>query len=193
MKYPLAEQSLLLVQCTGVTYTRDCLSHAVGLEVSRACPLCGQDDSRLHRAKFCEVVADLRGPLLSFLGDRELPAHTWAYGLWDEPASLRDWQADACALEWPFLVESPAVGRQFVFTDGSCLSPRSPVLSISGGSVILAKTRGSTRWFGLDWCPDWSSPVIGLSFWLSPLRWPPFRVSPFSVTIFRSLRMPQNS
>ena len=60
MKYPLAEQSLLLVQCTGVTYTRDCLSHAVGLEVSRACPLCGMDDSRLHRAKFCEAVADLR-------------------------------------------------------------------------------------------------------------------------------------
>ena len=106
LKYPLTEQSLLLVQCTGVTYTCDCLSHAVGLEVSRACPLCGQDGSRLHRAKFCEVVADLRGPLLSFLGDRELPAHTWAYGLWGEPASLRDWQADACALEWPFLVES---------------------------------------------------------------------------------------
>ena len=145
MKYPLAEQSLLLVQCTGVTYTRDGLSHAVGLEVSRACPLCGQDDSRLHRAKFCEVVADLRGPLLSFLRDRELPAHTWAYGLWDEPASLRDWQADACALEWPFLVESTAVGRQFVFTDGSCLSPRSPVLSISGGSAILAKNTGKVH------------------------------------------------
>ena len=93
----------------------------------------------------------MRGPLLSFLGDRELPAHTWAYGLWDEPASLRDWQADACALEWPFLVESTAVGRQFVFTDGSCLSPRSPVLSISGGSVILAKNTGKYEvvWSGL--------------------------------------------
>ena len=41
IKFPLAEQSLLLTQVTGVTYTRDCLSHAVGLEVSRACPLWG--------------------------------------------------------------------------------------------------------------------------------------------------------
>lgn len=37
MKYPLGEQALLLTQVTGVTFTRDCLSHAVGAEISRAC------------------------------------------------------------------------------------------------------------------------------------------------------------
>jgi hypothetical protein len=36
MKYPLGEQALLLTQVTGVTFTRDCLSHAVGAEISRA-------------------------------------------------------------------------------------------------------------------------------------------------------------
>ena len=151
MKYPLAEQSLLLVQCTGVTYTRDCLSHAVGLEVSRACPLCGMDDSRLHRAKFCEAVADLRAPFLASLGARDLPEHTWAYGLWDEPSALRVWQADTCGLGWPLEVESSVGSRQFVFTDGSCLSPRNPMLSIAGGSVILAHSNGQYEvvWSGL--------------------------------------------
>ena len=38
MKYPLGEQALLLTQVTGVTFTRDCLSHAVGAEISRAGP-----------------------------------------------------------------------------------------------------------------------------------------------------------
>ena len=150
MKYPLAEQSLL--QCTGVTYTRDCLSHAVGLDVSKACPLCGLDDSRLHRAKFCEAVSELRNPFLALLGDRVLPEHTWAYGLWDESSVLREWQADTCALDWPLELESSVVGRQFVFTDGSCLSPRTPMLSIiAGGSVILTRSTSQYEvvWSGL--------------------------------------------
>ena len=150
-RYPLEEQALLLTQITGVTYTRDCLSHAVGLEVSRACPLCGQDDSRLHRAQHCQAVQDLRAPFLAMLGSRVLPAHTWAYGLWDEPAGLRDWQADTCQLAWPFVPVSTSRERHFLFTDGSCLSPRDSKLSISGGAVVLAFPTGQYEvvWSGL--------------------------------------------
>jgi hypothetical protein len=106
-----------------------------------------QDDSRLHRAKFCEAVCDLRGRFLGFFGERVLPPHTWAYGLWDEPASLREWQAENCRLKW----QSTAEGRQFAFTDASCLSPRSPMLSIGGGSVLLARSTGRYEvvWSGL--------------------------------------------
>ena len=151
IKFPLAEQSLLLTQVTGVTYTRDCLSHAVGLEVSRACPLCGMDDSRLHRVKFCEAVQHLRRPFLSFSNGRSLPDHTWAFGLWDEPSGLRSWQASMCEIAWPPDLVSTAGDRQFVFSDGSCLSPRNPRLSVAGGAVILAHRTGRYEvvWAGL--------------------------------------------
>eukprot|EP00435_Cladocopium_sp_Y103_P053188 s103_g17.t1 len=151
MKFPLAEQSLLLTQVTGVTYTRDCLSHAVGLEVSRACPLCGSDDSRLHRVKFCEAVQCLRAPFLACLDQRTLPDHTWAYGLWDEPPEARKWQASMCEIGWPPDFVSSVGERQFVFTDGSCLSPRNPRLSVAGGAVILAHRFGGydVVWAGL--------------------------------------------
>eukprot|EP00435_Cladocopium_sp_Y103_P008435 s1164_g2.t1 len=151
IKFPLAEQSLLLTQLTGVTYTRDCLSHAVGLEVSRACPLCGMDDSRLHRVKFCEAVQSLRRPFMDFLDQRALPDHTWAFGLWDEPSEVRDWQASMCEIDWPFDLVSTTTARQFVFSDGSCLSPRNPRLSVAGGAVILAHSNGNYEvvWSGL--------------------------------------------
>ena len=151
MKYPLGEQALLLTQVTGVTFTRDCLSHAAGVEVSRACPLCGEEDSRLHRARDCEAVADLRGPFLELLGGRSLPPHTWAYGLWDELPVLREWQAESCCLDWPFLVTSSCLERKFVFCDGSCLSPRFPRLAIAGGAVVLANSSGTHDlvWAGL--------------------------------------------
>ena len=143
MKYPAGDQAMLLTQVTGVTFTRDCLSHAVGADVSRACPLCGRDDSRLHRVRDCEAVKELRVPLLARLSGRELPAHTWAYGLWDEVVGWRDWQADNCRLEWPFLFTSSCPEWKFVFSDGSCLSPRVPRLAIAGGAVILAKSNGT--------------------------------------------------
>eukprot|EP00435_Cladocopium_sp_Y103_P013817 s2319_g3.t1 len=151
IKFPLAEQSLLLTQVTGVTYTRDCLSHAVGLDVSRACPLCGSDDSRLHRVKFCEAVQHLRKPFLAFLNGRILPDHTWAFGLWDEPSELRSWQASLCAVEWPPDFVSIGEDRMFVFSDGSCLSPRNPRLSLAGGAVILAHRTGGYElvWSGI--------------------------------------------
>ena len=151
MKYPLGEQALLLTQLTGVTFTRDCLSHAVGAEVSRACPLCGEEDSRLHRVRDCVAVADVRGPFLELLGGRSLPPHTWAYGLWDELPVLREWQAESCCLDWPFLVTSSCLERRFVFCDGSCLSPRCPKLAIAGGAVVLANPNGTHDlvWAGL--------------------------------------------
>ena len=82
-RFPLGDRSLLLAQVTGVTFTRDCLAHVEGAHVSNACPLCGEPDSRLHRAKQCVAGADLRAPLLKSLDGRSLPDHTWAYGLWD--------------------------------------------------------------------------------------------------------------
>ena len=138
LKFSSIDRSLLLSQVTGVTFTRDCLAHAVGLQVSNACPLCGEPDSRLHRAKFCVAGADLRAALLKELDGQTLPDHTWAYGIWDETIGLRDWQATLCGVEWPQLVISSSVSRQFVFTDGSCLFPTKPKLRLAGSAVILA-------------------------------------------------------
>ena len=154
-KFPLAEQSLLLTQVMGVTFTRDCLSHAVGLDVSRTCPLCGMDDSRLHRVKHCEAVQALRRPFLAFLNGRSLPDHTWAYGIWDEPSGLRYWQGSLCEIAWPQVIVSSVRTRQFVFSDGSCLSPRNPKLSLAGGAVILAHPSG-------QYDVVWSGVVPGL-------------------------------
>eukprot|EP00435_Cladocopium_sp_Y103_P020844 s1782_g5.t1 len=137
-RFPLGERSLLLAQITGVTFTRDCLAHIEGAQVTVACPLCGEPDSRLHRAKFCVAGGELRAPLLRSLGGQALPDHTWAYGLWDEIAGLREWQAHLCSLRLPLVVTSSCEDRQFVFTDGSCLFPTKPKLRLSGGAVILA-------------------------------------------------------
>ena len=51
-RFPLGDRSLLLSQLTGVTFTRDCLAHAEGVQVSNACPLCGEPNSRLHRGRW---------------------------------------------------------------------------------------------------------------------------------------------
>jgi ribonuclease HI len=137
-RFPLGDRSLLLSQLTGVTFTRDCLAHAEGVQVSNACPLYGEPDSRLHRAKYCVAGGELRASLLKELDGQSLPDHTWAYGIWDETVGLRDWQAQLCGLELPQVFTSSCEARQFVFTDGSCLFPTKPKLSLSGGAVILA-------------------------------------------------------
>lgn len=137
-RFPLGDRSLLLSQLTGVTFTRDCLAHAEGVQASNACPLCGEPDSRLHRAKYCVAGGALRASLLKELDGQSLPDHTWAYGIWDETVGLRDWQAQLCGLELPQVFTSSCEARQFVFTDGSCLFPTKPKLRLSGGAVILA-------------------------------------------------------
>ena len=137
-RFPLGDRSLFFSQLTSVTFTRDCLAHAEGVQVSNACPLCGKPNSRLHRAKYCVAGGELRASLLKELDGQPLPDHTWAYGIWDEIVGLRDWQAQLCGLELPQVFTSSCEARQFVFTDGSCLFPTKPKLRLSGGAVILA-------------------------------------------------------
>ena len=149
-RYPVRERSLLLTQLTGVAFTRDCLAHCEGVQVSTACPLCGRPDSRLHRVKECVAGDVLRSPLLAALGGRSLPDHTWAYGLWDEIEGYRDWQAQLCSLELPLCPTSSCEDRQFVFTDGSCLFPSKAKLRLAGGAVILARPGSySLVWSGI--------------------------------------------
>ena len=56
-----------------------------------------------------------------------------------------------CEIAWPPDLVSTAGDRQFVFSDGSCLSPRNPRLSVAGGAVILAHRTGRYEvvWAGL--------------------------------------------
>ena len=150
-RFPLGDRALLLAQLTGVTYTRDCLSHVIDGHVSSACPLCGETDSRLHRAKYCKATEEMRDIFVRALDGFTLPDHTWAYGIWDEAPALRAWQAQLCKVEFPQILLSLADDRQFVFTDGSCLCPKRPNLRLSGGAVILAHATGaySLVWSGI--------------------------------------------
>ena len=149
-RYSLGDRSLLLAQLTGVTFTRDCLAHAEGAQVSNACPLCGEPDSRPHRAKYCAAGDDLRNSLLQSLDGRSLPDHTWAYGIWDETIGMREWQEHLCGLQLPHLFVSSCEERQFVFADGSCMFPARPKLRLSGGAVILASPGTySVVWTGI--------------------------------------------
>eukprot|EP00438_Fugacium_kawagutii_P001772 Skav227149 [mRNA] locus=scaffold133:634232:636690:+ [translate_table: standard] len=151
LRYPYREQCLLLVQLTGATFTRDCQAEIRGTEVLKSCPLCGALDSRLHRARDCPQLATLRGPLLRLLNGRELPDHTWAFGLWDEPPSLRDWQAYLTDIPFPVVQRGESHDWVCLFSDGSCLAPTKRHLRLAGGSVIRAHTNGSYEvlWQGL--------------------------------------------
>lgn len=142
-KYPIADRVYLLSQLTGVTYTRDCLAHVRGAEISHSCPRCGELDSRLHRVRYCPFTEQLRRPFLQGLQDREIPDSAWAYGLWPELDSLRIWQVCLSDIAWPTTVRTSSPQYLVLFTDGSCLYPKVSELRLAAGAVICASSRGT--------------------------------------------------
>ena len=188
IKFPLAEQSLLLTQVTGVTYTRDCLSHAVGLEVSRACPVW---DGWLSAASG-QVLWGGPAPEKAFFVFLERPVLAgphlglWSVGwaLWVEVLAgfhVRDrmatrpcvygWRSAVCLFWWKLSVPQ----KSQVECCRWCGYPR-------------ASHRALMRLSGLGLFQVWNSPVSGQSCWPSPLRWLPLPVSRSFVTTRRWLR-----
>ena len=78
--------------------------------------------------------------------------------------------------------------RQCVFTDGRCLSPRTPMLTVAGGSVILARSPGPCEvvWSGFVRGLDQSSCLAELLAITDALVFfPCVTVSLFSMILFR--------
>ena len=141
------EKGLVLHQQVGSFYTEDYRKHCGGIT---NCPLCGLPDSRAHRLEDCRYVDHVRRQfpnLMSRWGS--LPDHLRHFGLFEEPESLRDWQACLDRIPWPFFPRSSCEDTVMIYTDGGCLFPRwshlrlasyaSIVLLPSGGFSILAQ------------------------------------------------------
>ena len=144
------ERAVLRVQQTGAFYSGEFTKH-FSAESAGICRFCQQPDDRLHRMETCPKSAQWRAlfPGL-FVAWPALPVHVRAFGLWPENRLQRAWQAALDSIPLPCVtrvsVQEPAV----LFSDGSCLFPKVPLLRLAGGAAIQALSDGSFRvvWHG---------------------------------------------
>eukprot|EP00438_Fugacium_kawagutii_P017634 Skav235508 [mRNA] locus=scaffold625:506698:513465:- [translate_table: standard] len=136
-----SERALLIPQRTGAFFSGEHVKHFAP-EASH-CPLCGQVDGRLHRTDTCPRALVLRAayPALETVWDT-LPEHTRAYGIWSELPSFRPWQAELDSRTPVIPPRSLDPDQVVLYTDGSCLHPKSPQCRIASFAVVQALPGG---------------------------------------------------
>eukprot|EP00438_Fugacium_kawagutii_P023810 Skav204931 [mRNA] locus=scaffold2514:31829:42585:+ [translate_table: standard] len=136
-----SERALLIPQRLGAFYSGEFTKHFAP-EASN-CPLCGASDSRLHRVAACPRVLQLRATFPRIHHDWDsLAVHTQAFGLWPELDTFRPWQASLDAMTLPSFVRTVDTAPVALYTDGSCLHPRTPLCRIAAYAVVQAGPDG---------------------------------------------------
>ena len=115
------EKGLVLHQQVGAFFTKDYRRHCGGIT---NCPMCGMQDSRVHRLDECQSVVHIRRffPNLISLWSTLIEYERY-FGISPEPASMRTWQARLDRIPWPTFHRNPCPGTTLVYTDGGCLFP----------------------------------------------------------------------
>eukprot|EP00438_Fugacium_kawagutii_P016983 Skav202419 [mRNA] locus=scaffold1370:259470:272350:+ [translate_table: standard] len=150
LKFPVKDQGLLLTQLTGATYTTDIMSKVASANVQSVCPLCGAEDSRLHRTRDCPATGHLRTELAFQSSGFVFQEHHWAYGLWSEQEEVRPWQHHLDQVPWPTVPDRICDRVGFLFTDGSCAHPKVKRLRLAAAAVVEAHVDTTHRvlWSG---------------------------------------------
>eukprot|EP00438_Fugacium_kawagutii_P030029 Skav210980 [mRNA] locus=scaffold712:336637:344883:- [translate_table: standard] len=136
-----SERALLIPQRLGAFYSGEFTKHFA--PEASVCPLCGATDSRLHRVAECPHVLQLRATFPRIHRDwNSLAAYTQAFGLWPELDTFRPWQASLDAMTLPSFVRTVDTAPVALYTDGSCLHPRTPLCRIAAYAVVQAGPDG---------------------------------------------------
>eukprot|EP00438_Fugacium_kawagutii_P016740 Skav228873 [mRNA] locus=scaffold2395:14920:17568:+ [translate_table: standard] len=136
-----SERGLLTIQRIGAFFSGEHVKHFA--PEACHCPLCGQLDGRLHRADDCPHTRRLRAayPKLEAAW-ATIPSHTRAYGIWEELSSLRPWQAELDSRVPSFPSRTLDSTQVVLYTDGSCLHPKTPQCRVASFAVVQALPDG---------------------------------------------------
>ena len=142
LSFTPSERGLVLTQQTGAFFTEDYRKHIPGSSVK--CPKCGLPDSREHRLDHCVATNPLRNvfPALFCLW-HELSPHEKYFGIFGELTGVKEFRAALGSVTFPDVPRTDQDDDRIIYTDGSCLYPRIPVLAVSSFATVRALSDGN--------------------------------------------------
>ena len=134
------ERGLLEAQAVGEVFTQDKIGKFSGSASGVTCPFCQCEDSLTHRFQECQALKYVRDRHLVMQRIwPDIPDSARFYGLWPELPLCRFVQGHLDSIGFPVIHrvfnETPVA----LFTDGSCLHPKFPLIRLAASAVILAK------------------------------------------------------
>ena len=147
-KWTPEERALLRTSLNGTFFTQDYFSKQKR-EQSSICKYCDSEDNQRHRHWECPAFSGCREHVTQaqIMDIQELNPAISVHGWMPEPPSLRPFQNELSKLEWGTNTHEVNFGKQddlWLFTDGGCRAPTSPLSKLASWGVAVGSIKEQT-------------------------------------------------